>query len=145
MDNATFLAILGCRLVKSRTTLNAKGKIYSTENDRLGNFKSTGRMNDCTPADALWGMVSKHITAVKDQVKSGKIPTQEWMDEYLGDIQNYMILLEAIWGEMPAESSPVLVGSERTWEETPEKLDFLDVEKPSAPIPDIQKEFHFDK
>lgn len=117
MDNTTFLAILGNRHVKSRMTLNDKGKIYSTDEDRLGNFKSTGRMNGCTSANALWGMVSKHIIAVKDQTKKKEVPTQGWMDEYLGDIVNYMILLEAIW----IEAQPVGIPSI-------EEPDFLDTE-----------------
>ena len=56
-------------------------------------------MNQTTPQSALWSMVSKHIIAVRDMILSGKVPSEKWIEEYLGDIHNYMFLLEAIWRE----------------------------------------------
>lgn len=44
-------------------------------------------------------MVSKHIIAVRDKICSGQVPTRSWITDYLGDIHNYLYLLEAVWQE----------------------------------------------
>jgi hypothetical protein len=93
------MQIVGNREGHCRAVLDAKGKIYAVDNDRLSNFRGVGDMNDESPQEALWGMVSKHIIATRDTVKSGKVPTKKWITEYLGDIHNYMHLLEGIWEE----------------------------------------------
>jgi len=99
MKQPWFMELMRVREKTCRSVLDAKGKIYASGDDRLSNFKSTGRMNDESPQEALWGMVSKHIIATKDMAKSGELPTEKWITEYLGDIHNYMYLLEAIWEE----------------------------------------------
>jgi hypothetical protein len=103
MKQEIFEDIINNRYSHNLDTMTAKGKVYSSQQDRLSNFKDTGAMNQVTPQDALWGMVSKHIIATKDMVKSGEIPTEKWIAEYLGDIHNYMYLLEAIWHESSHE------------------------------------------
>jgi len=97
MTNLEFLDIVTNRERVCRTTLDHKDKIYATRDDRLHNFNDVGAMNGVTPQEALWGMVSKHIIATKDMAKSGELPTEKWITEYLGDIHNYLYLLEAIW------------------------------------------------
>lgn len=99
MNQVEFEDIINNRYSHNLDTMTAKGKVYSRQQDRLSNFKDTGAMNQVTPQDALWGMVSKHIIATKDMVKSGETPTEKWIAEYLGDIHNYLYLLEAIWFE----------------------------------------------
>ena len=97
MNQEEFKIIISDREESCRATLDHKGTIYSTDNDRLHNFVDVGAMNNVSSQEALWGMVSKHIIATKDMAKSGEVPTKKWIDEYLGDIHNYMYLLEAIW------------------------------------------------
>lgn len=97
MTNEDFLKIIEERHEQCLETLGVKANVYASMMDRLHNFKSVADMNSESPQEALWGMVSKHIIATKDMVKSGKTPSEKWIKEYLGDIINYMYLLEAIW------------------------------------------------
>lgn len=99
MNQADFMKLVANREEKCHSVLDAKGKIYAVEGDRLSNFKGVGGMNEETPSQALWGMVSKHIIATRDMIDSGEIPTEKWITEYLGDIHNYMYLLEGVWEE----------------------------------------------
>lgn len=99
MEQSKFLELIQARHEQCIATLERKGKIYAYEGDRLSNFKDVGAMNQVSPQEALWGMVSKHIIATKDMVKSGEIPSEKWIAEYLGDRHNYLYLLEAIWRE----------------------------------------------
>jgi hypothetical protein len=97
MNQKRFLMLITNREDACRAILDKKGQIYAAANDRLFNFKSTGAMNEESPQEALWGMVSKHIIATRDMVKSSNTPSKQWIQEYLGDIHNYLYLLEAIW------------------------------------------------
>jgi hypothetical protein len=97
MNQKDFGKLIADRIEYSTSVLARKGVIYSSDDDRLSNFKSVGAMKKETPQKALWGMVSKHIIATQDKIDSGAVPTKGWVDEYLGDIHNYMYLLEAIW------------------------------------------------
>ena len=99
MNHDTFMKIVDERERTCRQVLDTKGKIYSVDDDRLSNFKGVGGMNEETPQEALWGMVSKHIIATRDMIKSGEAPSRKWIHEYLGDIHNYMYLLEGLWEE----------------------------------------------
>ena len=78
-----------------------KGNFYGKQ-DRLGNFKSVGHMNAQKPEEALWGMVSKHIIALRDMIKSDKIYTEAKWIEYAGDVINFMKLLLGIIAEKDA-------------------------------------------
>ena len=100
MNQEKFENIVDNREARCRDTLHYKGEIYATHNDRLHNFNDVGAMNNVSPQEALWGMVSKHIIATKDMAKSEELPTEKWITEYLGDIHNYMYLLEAIWEDI---------------------------------------------
>lgn len=99
MKQKDFDKLIRMRHAACCKTLSLKKIVYTSGSDRLSNFKDTGAMNQVTPQDALWGMVSKHIIATKDMVKSGNIPSDEWIKEYLGDIHNYLYLLEGVWKE----------------------------------------------
>jgi hypothetical protein len=97
MNQENFGKLIASRVEHSTSVLARKGVVYSSDDDRLSNFKSVGTMKKETPQKALWGMVAKHIIATQDMIDSGNTPTYEWINEYLGDIHNYMYLLEAIW------------------------------------------------
>jgi len=99
MNQDTLMNIIKQRHQACLSTLDYKSTIYSPRNDRLSNFKDVASMNQTTPQSALWSMVSKHIIAVRDMILSGKVPSGQWIEEHLGDIHNYMFLLEAIWRE----------------------------------------------
>lgn len=105
MNQTDFMKLVAERKEKCHSVLNAKGIIYAVGDDRLSNFKSVGNMNNKTPQEALWGMVSKHIIAARDMIDSGEIPTEKWISEYLGDIHNYMYLLEGVWEEQRCQEA----------------------------------------
>ena len=90
------------RVSKSEATLIAKAKEYASGTDRFNNFKKAAAFRSCTPENALWGMVSKHLVALSDfidQLEAGEdVPEAQW-DEKLGDSINYLILLDGLLEE----------------------------------------------
>jgi hypothetical protein len=87
------------RVSKSEATLIAKAREYATGTDRFHNFKKTAAFRSCTPENALWGMVSKHLVALSDfidQLEAGEdVPDAQW-DEKIGDSINYLMLLDGL-------------------------------------------------
>ena len=82
------------------SALAAKSSIYAVDNeDNLQNFKDAAKFLGSTPQQVLFGFVTKHIIAVKDVVRSGRRPEDRWIGEYLGDMHNYLDLMECLWAE----------------------------------------------
>ena len=84
-----------CETIKS--ILSEKAAQYA-RGDRLSNFKKIAAFRHKTPEEALMGLVVKHIVALDDFVQDlpGKnMPLEQWKEK-IGDIINYMILLEAL-------------------------------------------------
>lgn len=98
METKRFDAVVESRIEKIRKVLAAKADEYA-RGDRLGNFKKVACLLGCTPEKALAGMVAKHIIALQDFINDldGDL-LQEYTrwDEKIGDIINYMILLDAL-------------------------------------------------
>ena len=101
MNAEKFKEILGNRLNLIDEILDAKGKEYSSETDRLHNFKIAARINHCSPVQALWGMATKHLVSIVDMVeqKNQVNFNHDTVDEKVGDLINYLILLEALMKE----------------------------------------------
>ncbi len=104
MNNETFDKILKDRLDKIVAVLGSKGEEYSSEGDRLHNFKVAARIGvdaHATPEEALWGMLNKHLVSVMDIVAQchEERCSEEILNEKLGDTINYFILLEALLRE----------------------------------------------
>lgn len=98
MTYERFNEILEARIRKSQSVMSKKEKEYARE-DRLQNFKTAARKRGCTPEEALYGMMLKHDVSVSDMVEDvrlGIVPTVERVDEKIGDLINYLILLEAL-------------------------------------------------
>lgn len=85
------------RLEKIGQTLGQKAGEYASGQDRLHNFKLAARVNGTTPAKALWGMASKHLVSIMDMVDGRQPVTDPMIDEKIGDMVNYLVLLEAIF------------------------------------------------
>lgn len=84
---------------RAKESLASKSAEYSTESDKLYNFKEAGKIDDETPEQALWGMFKKHFVSlkdIKDNIIKGNLPTLELLDEKFKDTINYLILLEAL-------------------------------------------------
>ncbi len=87
------------RINKIRNSLASKGKEYSTDTDKLHNFKRTAQMNNEEPTRSLHGMLSKHLTSyldMLDKIDKGEKISAGTIDEKLGDIINYFILQEQL-------------------------------------------------
>ncbi|MBD3352829.1 MAG: hypothetical protein GF364_15185 [Candidatus Lokiarchaeota archaeon] len=97
LDSEKFNQLLNERIKKIQDILGNKAKEYSCHHDRLHNFRIASNMIDDTMAKALWGMALKHLVSVDDIVnKRLDWSNKELVDEKIGDMINYLILLEAV-------------------------------------------------
>ena len=99
MNTTTFNRILEERLEQVGSVLGRKAAEYSQNDDRLHNFRLAATVNSQTLPEALWGMSTKHLVSIIDMVNTVKPPTKPMADEKIGDMINYLILLEAVWEE----------------------------------------------
>ena len=85
------------RLQKIKNTLQVKAKEYVRGDDRMHNFNVGSVINNSPREVVLHGFLLKHLISyfdMIDDISVGKIPTNEYVDEKIGDIINYLILLE---------------------------------------------------
>ncbi len=102
-----FDVVVERRIEKIRQTLLVKGREYSRDGDRLSNFVNGAKMLRCTPERALLGYAVKQAVSVVDFVRdaeAGVFHSEAEWDEKLGDLLNYVILLEAVTVERRASS-----------------------------------------
>ena len=101
MNAETFNNIIEERITGIRETLVRKGKEYSSETDRLHNFKRAGKVLQCSPEKALLGFLTKHLVSIFDMIDEAdtKIHSLEMINEKCMDSINYFILLEALFKE----------------------------------------------
>lgn len=89
------------RVRKIKEILEAKAEMYASTSNRLHNFDFAARILNCTPEQALQGMLMKHIVSVLDLIEwSQTMPlriTEALIDEKIGDTINYLILLESLF------------------------------------------------
>lgn len=95
MNTETFEKVLKERIRNIERVLKAKSEEYALGGDRLHNFKTAAAMGQTTQVKALWGMAMKHLVSVVDLVE-GRLPASAYfVNEKVGDLINYLILLEA--------------------------------------------------
>ncbi len=87
-----------CTSIKD--VLSIKAKEYRRNDNPLHNFDVGTQQSTSgeTREDVIWGMARKHFISVQDiknDVKLGKIPNREILDEKYGDLINYLILEKA--------------------------------------------------
>lgn len=102
MNARNFKKIVKARQRHTDETLLVKGEEYSRQNNRLHNFYRAAAINDQTPEQALWGMMSKHLVSLKDMIDDtaqGDCPSEDQIDEKLGDTINYLHLLDGLFME----------------------------------------------
>jgi hypothetical protein len=95
MTNDEFQKLRLRRQEKSDLVLNKKGSEYSDEDNRLHNFKQSAAILRCSVPEACLALMSKHLVSVNDVVLRNQQVTQDWIDEKIGDLHNYLELLEA--------------------------------------------------
>lgn len=81
-------------------TLRDKAIEYSGSGDRFHNFNVGARIIGSTPEEALRGMMMKHLVSVFDLIDWATYEddrlTEVMIDEKIGDLINYLILLEGM-------------------------------------------------
>jgi hypothetical protein len=109
MTEKEFQDVLTTRLTKIKETLSSKAEEYATDNDKLHNFNVGARLTGQTRERVLWGFAIKHYISfldILDSLDKGKLPTETLVDEKIGDLINYLVLVEAslkdrLNGELP--------------------------------------------
>ena len=128
MNNKMFSAIVEARLDKLKSLLIKKGAEYSTEDDRLHNFKRGAEISGKHPTEVLDGFLLKHYVSYRDildKVAKGETIDYNLIDEKLGDILAYYLILEALIvdtvyvSNIPGEFYPAIFPEEPTEEDGP--------------------------
>ena len=86
------------RCEKIQSVMASKNKEYATDSNKLHNFDKAARISGQTREKALWGMALKHYVSIDDLIENvgkGKLPSTDLLSEKIGDMVNYLILLEA--------------------------------------------------
>lgn len=99
MDHNTFRELLEELDGNSVETLAAKNKKYSSDGDALHNFRSGADIMGGTPAQACWGYLTKHLTALRDMVEKDNFSDREDFLEKCQDTINYIRFLWCIGNE----------------------------------------------
>lgn len=75
-------------------TLAEKNARYSSSDDALHNFKMGAEVMGGTPAQACWGYLTKHLTALRDMIERDDFSNR---DDFLEKVQDSMNYLRFIW------------------------------------------------
>lgn len=98
MDSKHFDEVLEDRLRAIRLSLLIKGKEYRRNGDPLHNFNRGAKLSGQSREKVLWGFALKHHVSfldMLDDMDKGKFPSEEIVNEKIGDLINYLILCEA--------------------------------------------------
>lgn len=81
-----------------RQSLLAKHKEYAQDDNVFRNFDEAagGFSLHSTSAEVLWSYMTKHLVSIKDIVAENKAADSAVISEKIGDVINYLILLEAM-------------------------------------------------
>lgn len=81
-----------------RQTLLTKHKEYAKDDNVFRNFDEAagGLSLHGTSAEVLWSYMTKHLVSIKDIVADNKSADPTTVSEKIGDVINYLILLEAM-------------------------------------------------
>lgn len=93
-------------------TLAEKNARYSSSDDALHNFKSGAEIMGGTPAQACWGYLTKHLTALRDMIQRNDFSNRDDLREKCQDIMNYVRFIWALGNEVELNKYPVYNGVE---------------------------------
>jgi len=110
MNRKYFNKLVNNRLKHCKNVLTHKADVYASQADRFSNFKTAARMLECTPEKALEGFMTKHYVALHDFIDTldtdyPMLHLDEW-HEKIGDIINYLLLLEGLVTERWLQGMP---------------------------------------
>jgi len=95
MQHKDFERVLDQQIKMCQDVLVVKSGSYSTESDKLHNFKVAADIQGCTIPQAVAGMMVKHTVSIYDMCASDKGFDMEIWDEKITDHLNYLFLLKA--------------------------------------------------
>lgn len=101
-----FNTIVDSLLDTTKNTLIRKTDEYNLDVDRLSCFKRAAAIQQVTSAQALLGMMTKHIVSIYDIVESDTWVTEAMAKEKIGDAINYLCLLYAVLAETGFKVDP---------------------------------------
>ena len=89
------------RIKLIQEVLESKGNDYAENSDQFRSFNLGSKFSlHETPDAVAWEFLVKHLQSVHQMVddyeKKRKVPTEEYIDEKIGDCINYLILLEGL-------------------------------------------------
>lgn len=93
-------------------TLAEKNARYSSSDDALHNFKSGAEIMGGTPAQACWGYLTKHLTALRDMIQRNDFSNRDDFLEKVQDSMNYLRFIWALGNEVESNKYPVYNGVE---------------------------------
>lgn len=76
--------------------LQRNGNYAKGSDDALHNFTAGAAIADCTPAQAAWGYVTKHLVALRDKIQRNDFSNIDDLEEKCCDIINYIAIIYAI-------------------------------------------------
>ncbi len=80
----------------SLETLKKKNRMYSMDGNPLHNFESGAQIAGGTAAQACWGYMTKHLTALRDKVMRTDFDDKADLLEKCQDIINYVRFIYCI-------------------------------------------------
>jgi len=98
MTKKRFHEIAQEQIKRSLKVLVEKGCEYSFSEDRLDHFKDSAAEQGITPKQALWGMLSKHLTSLAGLCRTNSNSLERWTEKITDSI-NYLLLLRALIAE----------------------------------------------
>lgn len=106
MNTEIFEEIWAAQVAAEKAMLLERAEAYATNGDRLGNFYEGAKLDQTTPLRYGFGLVTKHIIALRDLIfklsnGKGTYAAEEAakFNEYVTDIRNYSVLLKALYLE----------------------------------------------
>lgn len=94
MKPETFQTLLDELDGNSLETLKIKNARYSSGGDSLHNFRKGGEVAGCTPAQACWGYMTKHLVALRDMVQNDDFSNR---DDFLEKCQDSINYIRFLW------------------------------------------------
>ena len=94
-NSGDFEAFFDEIVAHERATLCAKREEYAGESRRLHNFYDGADFTRKSPAETLWGYLTKHLVSCRE-IAFGKKVSRATLREKIGDARNYLALLESL-------------------------------------------------
>ena len=94
-----FFELLEQRFSKTRKTYSTKMNEYATDLDVFQSFRNgMGFSFHDTPEGVAWEYACKHLECIKTIISKlpDEVPTDELLEEKIGDAINYLIILEGL-------------------------------------------------